>query len=73
MSNSKDIRKQIRNVLQAEMEVILKQETAEAISKELKAHIDTRLNAIAKHLKDTLDAIEERTKDVQAYMLRNGK
>ena len=70
MSNAKDIRKQIKNIMVQEMPAILTQEAALEIQKALKAHLDSRLDAIAKHLKDTLDNIDQRSKDIQAYTLR---
>jgi len=88
VSNSKDIRKQIRNVMQAEALTVLTQETMEAIRKELKDQIrnelevltkdlkdtlDLRIKDIAKQVSDTLESIAEHSKDIQAYVLRQNK
>lgn len=69
-NNVKALRKQLRNVVQDELAGVLSTEVVADVRKELFAHIDGRLDAIAKHLKDTLDRIDTRTKDLQGYVLR---
>lgn len=68
--NPKNIRKQVRNVAEALMSEALATELREVIRKEMMLHIDKRLDAISAHLKSTLDAIDQRQRDVQAYTIR---
>lgn len=70
-NNVKVIRKQIKNVIDAKLEGILTQEFILAGFKEIKEHTDKRLDAITKHLVDTLKQIDDRAKDTQAYIVRN--
>lgn len=61
MSNpAKDIRKQIKNVIQAELEGILSNELYQTLEKRLMDHLSARLNAI-----------DERQKQLQSYMIRH--
>lgn len=69
-NNIKALRKQLRNVVQDELAGVLSQEVISNISKQLTVHVDSRLDAIAKHLKDTLDRIDARTTDLQGYVIR---
>lgn len=71
MSSPKDIRKQVRNVTKEVLSDVLTQELMASIRKELTAQMDQRLNAIAKHIQSTLDQLDQRSKDMQAYMIRN--
>lgn len=60
MSNvAKDIRKQVRNVTQ---EIL-----SDVLSSELVTAMEVR---IMQYVKKRLDAIDERSKDIQAYMVR---
>ena len=62
----KDMRKQLRNVVQESLnEVLLKE-----LKHELMKHIDQRLDAIMKHLGTVLDTIDQRSKDVSSSVLR---
>jgi len=67
MSNHvKDMRKQLRNVVQESLnEVLLKE-----MKHELMKHIDTRLDAIMTHLNTVLGEIDKRSKDVSSSLLR---
>lgn len=71
MSNpSKDIRKQIRNVMQEVAPEILSQELMKALEARILKHVDSRLDLISDHIKATLNAIDSRTKDVQSMVVR---
>jgi len=70
MSEAKLIRKQLRNVVQEALPETLSQELVAAIQKQLAAQLDQRLSAIAKHIQSTLDQLDQRSKDMQAYMIR---
>lgn len=67
----KMIRKQLRNVCQDLMPQVLVNEAVVAIEKTVTAHINTRLDVITQHVKTTLDKIDERSKDIQSYVVRN--
>ncbi len=69
-SEAKVIRGQVRQIVKEEMPAILQTELAERIRKELTAQFNTRFTALATHMQKTMDAIEERSKEVQAYVIR---
>ncbi len=68
--SAKDIRKQLRNVVQDAMPQIVTEELGKAVHDALKSHIDKRLDAISKHIQTSLDALDQRSKDVQAFVIR---
>lgn len=70
MSNPKELRKQLRNVIQDMKDELLTQELSTAIEKKLYATINMRLTALENHVKSTLDQIDNRSKDLQSYVLR---
>lgn len=70
MSDAKQVRNQVRNVARELLPDILEQELTGAIRKEVLAHVDKRLNEIAAHMKHVLDTIDQRSKDSQAYVIR---
>lgn len=65
-SGLKDMRKQIRNVMQECLPELLTQ----AISVEIMKRVDARLDAIHEHLKTVLVGVEKRSKDVASSLLR---
>lgn len=67
----KRLRKAIKNVTQDLLPQILVNETVAAIEKTVTAHVNQRLDGITQHVKTTLDKIDERSKDVQSYVVRN--
>lgn len=70
MPNQKDLRKQIRNVLQAEYPSILTADIAAAIEARVVATVTARLEKIAKDVEDTLKSINDRSKDTMGYLVR---
>lgn len=68
--NSKDIRKQVRNVMQEVMPSLLQEIAKETMYKDLRAHIDSQLRALEQQVKLTLTNIDDRAKDLQSLMLR---
>lgn len=66
MSAIKQIRGQIRQVVKDLLPEVLKAEIYAAIQKEN----DERLIRIEKHLRETLNKIEDRSKDVLGYLMR---
>lgn len=69
----KTIRKQIRNVVQALLPEVLKQEMfstiKEEVEKELRTTFGARLEAINDSIMDQLKTMDERSKDLQQFML----
>lgn len=68
-SNIKDIRKQLRNVVQEEMGNILTNEMKLSLYRDLSDKIQKQLNEVTKYVKETLDRIDERSKDIQTYAI----
>lgn len=69
--NFKTIRKQLRAVVQEIIGDVMKSEIISTIHKDVAAQVQARLEAIAKQVSDSLAQIDARSKDVQAYILRN--
>jgi hypothetical protein len=69
--NFKAIRKQLRNVVQEIMPLVLGNELVQEVKKSLEARIDARLEAVSKHIYETLTQIDERSKDIQTFLIRN--
>jgi predicted house-cleaning noncanonical NTP pyrophosphatase (MazG superfamily) len=66
MSNPKELRKQLRNVVQELLPEVLNNEQYEA----LKKHVDARVDKVEKFVKDTMHEINERHKDTMGYLVR---
>lgn len=62
----KDMRKQLRNVVQESLNDALIRE----VKSELMKHIDQRLDGIMKHMNTVLDSLDKRSKDVSSSVLR---
>lgn len=69
-NNAKDIRKQIKNVIQSELPELLNKELSTAAYKQLSAEIQTKLSMIELEVRNTLKQIDERSKDIQDYIIR---
>jgi hypothetical protein len=67
--NAKDIRKQLRNVIQENIAEILTHELAEGIRAHLAKDIRASLETIDANIRANLLRIEERSRDVQTYMM----
>lgn len=70
MNEAKVIRGQVRIAVKEELPNVLQTEFAAALRKELAKEFNDRFTAIAKHIQNTLDDLESRSKDVQAYVIR---
>lgn len=66
----KDIRKQLKNVAQAIAPTILANEAGVLMYKQLMAAVEGRLKNIELNIAETLTKIDERSKDLQAYAMR---
>ena len=67
----RDLRKQLRNVVLDLLPEVLNSELVTAANKDVTAKLESRLDAIQKHLMTTLSQIEQRQKDTQTYVMRN--
>lgn len=65
--NFKEIRKQLRNVVREILPEVLGTEAVSVINK----RIDTRLDGISGHMSKTLQDIDQRSRDVQAFVIRH--
>jgi hypothetical protein len=63
----KDVRKQIRNVCQE----LLTDELTKVILEAVMKRMNERMDLIANNARQTLQDIDNRSKDVQSYVLRN--
>lgn len=71
MSNeAKLVRKQLRTIAQELLPELLKAELQSAMYKELTDQIHVRLDKITQTVKDTLNQIDERSKDIQSFAVR---
>lgn len=70
MSNSKELRKSLRNVVQDMLPSLMQSELGEAIRKDLSKQINMRLDLVVKEIQGTLQQIDQRSKDTQGYIVR---
>lgn len=66
----KDLRKQLRNVVQEILPELLKKELSDAILTELLKHMNTRMDIIAANAQKSLADMDKKTKDVLSYVIR---
>lgn len=71
MSNPKELRKQLRNVVQDLLPDLIKSELGAAIHKSVSGIIQMRLDVMMKEIQNTLQTIDQRSKDVQGYLVRS--
>lgn len=71
MSTIKQIRGQIRQIVKDLLPEVLATEVGNALHKSLTAQLQKRMDEITNHMKRTLDTIDERSKDIQSYVVRN--
>lgn len=69
--NFKTIRKQLVNVAKSMMDEIFSTEAIKKMHEKLSEQVEKRLEGLTAHMKFTLDKIDERSKEIQAYTLRN--
>jgi argonaute-like protein implicated in RNA metabolism and viral defense len=65
MSEIKLIRGQVRQIVKEELPNILKEQLFE----ELKKHVDSRMNEVQKFVKETMDLMNTRQKEVLKYLV----
>jgi argonaute-like protein implicated in RNA metabolism and viral defense len=67
MSEIKLIRGQVRQIVKEELPNILKEQLFE----ELKKHVDSRMNEVQKFVKETMDLMNTRQKEVLKYLVES--
>lgn len=67
----KQVRGQVRIAVKEELPDLLKGAAMVAINKDLTKLINARLDALTEHVDKALKAIDERSKEVQSYLVRN--
>jgi len=70
MSDVKLIRKQLRNVIQSDLDEILKKEVFQNLEKQIAAVVNYRINEIQAQVTKTLKELDERSKDMQQFVMR---
>lgn len=70
MPNYKDMRKQLKNVIETEAANLFTKELYDHAFASLKAEITTRLQAIETDIKDKLNQLDARQLDMQSYIVR---
>lgn len=66
----KDVRKQIKNVFQAEAGSILTKELSDAVYKRVSEDVTQRLRLIEQSVKEALDMLDKRSKESLDYVIR---
>lgn len=69
--NVKELRKQLRIIVQEILPEVLTNELVATLSKQVTAKLEQRLDGISAHLIQAIKTIDDRSKDVQAYIIRN--
>jgi len=70
MGNPKELRKQLRNVVQDLLPDLIKSEFGESVRKELHAQSHARLDELMKNVQAMLKQMDDRSKDIQGYLVR---
>jgi len=70
-SRLKEIRSALRFVIKEGMPEVLTQELVATAYKAVTARLEQRLDGISAHLTQAIKTIDDRSKDVQSYMIRN--
>lgn len=65
------IRGQVRQVVQEVLPGLLNEEALQALTKKLTDEINLRLRHIESNVRDTLEAVDKRSKDSLSYLIRN--
>jgi hypothetical protein len=68
--DAKLIRGQVRQIVKEILPAVLKDELLQAISKQLVANLTSKLTKIEENVKETLQAVDQRSKDSLSYLVR---
>lgn len=69
-ANVKLLRKQLRNICQEILPEVLTNEMVKAQTEGVITAMNGRLDKITEHIQQTLDQVDQRSKDVQSYIVR---
>jgi hypothetical protein len=69
-TNIKDMRKQLRNIVQECLNETWIKEVNTMILKEVMKHVDQRLDSIQSHINNQLNVMDKRSKDIASSMIR---
>ncbi len=69
--NVKFLRGQVRQVVKELLPQVLNAEAIQSMNKDLISRVDTRLASLTDMVKSTLDQIDQRSQDMQSYVVRN--
>lgn len=70
MADVKLIRKQLKNVLEEEGQKVFEKHLYDSAFGQVKAEIKLRLDAIEKHVRESLEQLDSRQKDMQSFLVR---
>lgn len=70
MPNPKELRKQLRNVIQDLGPELIKSELYDAALKKVLDETFKRLSAVETHVKEVLEQLDARQKDIQSFLVR---
>ena len=71
MSNPlKDLRKQLKNIVQDLLPSMLTEELHKAQYAKLSSELQARMDSVERHVKETMHEMNNRNKDVQSYLVR---
>jgi len=60
----------MRQIVKEILPDVLKSELGQSLHKDLSQMIQTRLNVVIKNIQETLEQIDQRSKDIQGYIVR---
>jgi hypothetical protein len=69
-SNVKDLRRQVRNVVQETLPELLQSEVFKGLYDQLEKELMSQIEGIRVQIKTTLETIDQRSKDVQSFILK---
>lgn len=67
---AKILRGQLRQIVKEILPDLLTAEMKSKMHEELRVEVQKRLDNVTKNVKETLDTIDQRSKDVQGYLVR---
>jgi hypothetical protein len=71
MSNqAKVLRSQLRQIIKEILPELLSAELKSAMHEQLRVEVQKRLDNVTENVKNTLDTIDQRSKDIQGYLVR---
>lgn len=68
---SKEIRKQLRNISQAEVKEYLTTELVQTLEERLRQYTNKKLETLSSHVNQVLDLQNKRSKEIQGFLINN--